>query len=109
MIRLPSVKTIERDLADCKEDAKEIRKILERWCHRPEKMLEKVNAFVGACGVEYLASADNDPYTGTGVHYVNMGDTYIPTLCYDALTDRIFISCWGDIVEKNPRRFELRR
>lgn len=106
MIRLPSVKTIERDLADCKEDAKEIRKIMERWCHRPEKMLDKVNAFLGACGVEYLDSNDGVYNEDTGVHYVNMGDTYIPTLCYDALTDRIFVSCWGDIVEKNPKRFE---
>lgn len=104
-MRLPSIKTIENSIADCKEDAKEIRKVMENYSHRPRKMLTKVNEIVGAHGVEYLEPANPSQYEDTGLYYVNMGDTYISTLCYDAKTGRTFISCWGDIVEKNPRRF----
>ena len=104
-MRLPSVKTIENSIADCKEDAKEIRKLMETYYNRPHKLLKEVDRFLGAHGVEYLSPKEYNQYDDKGVYYVNMGDTYISTLCYDAKTDRIFISCWGDIVEKNPRRF----
>ena len=105
-MRLPSVKTIENSIADCREDAKEIRKLMETYWHRPRKLLSKVNNFLGACGVEYLEPENYSQHEDNGVYYVNMGDTYISTLCYDAKYDRIFISCWGDIVERYPKRFK---
>jgi len=37
--------------------------------------------------------------------YVNMGDTYDTTLIYDYKTNRFVVSSWGDIVERQPRRF----
>lgn len=105
-MRLPSVKTILNSLTDCKEESKEIRKLMERYYDRPHKLLKEVDKVLRAHGVEYLEPNEYNQYEDTGVYYVNMGDTYISTLCYDAKTDRIFISCWGDIVEKNPRRFK---
>ncbi len=32
--------------------------------------------------------------------YINMGDTYAATLIYKRATDNLFISTWGDIVER---------
>ena len=35
-----------------------------------------------------------------------MGDTYDTTLLYDHKTGRFSVGSWGDIVERQPRRFE---
>jgi hypothetical protein len=105
MVRLPSIKTIEETLADCRENAIAIRKIMEKEMYFPGRMLSKVNNFLGGCGKEYIQSKQDDFLESKGITYVNMGDMYIPTLCYDHSSGRIFISCWGDIVERNPRRF----
>jgi hypothetical protein len=105
--RLPSVKTIQSSLADCKDDAHKIRRIMEDCLHRPLTLLQRVNKFLGAHGVEYIADRRDDQHDVYGIEYINMGDSYIPTLCYDRDKDRIFISSWGDIVEKYPRRFGM--
>ena len=105
-MRLPSVKTIENRIADCREDAKKIRKLMETYCDRPHKLLKEVDRFLGAHGVGYLTPKDYNKNGDKGVYYVNMGYIYTSTLCYDTKSSRIFISSWGDIVEFNPRRFE---
>ena len=105
MTRLPSIKTIENSIADCREDAIEIRKLMEAHCYFPGRLLRKVNAFLGLHGVEYINSVDDKVHESYGLSYINTGDTYITTLCYDHKSGRIFISSWGDVVEKNPRRF----
>lgn len=106
MTRLPSVKTIVRDLQpDCIEDARKIRRIMETYCDSPVRMLIRVSRFISAHGIEYIADRRDDCNEYHGIEYINQGDSYIPTLCWDRSSGRIFISCWGDIVEKNPRRF----
>jgi len=105
--RLPSVKTIENSIADCREDAHKIRRIMNAFAHNPRRMLARVNEFLGAHGIEYIADRRDDQHDSYGIEYINMGDSYIPTLCYDRDKDRIFISSWGDIVEKHPRRFGM--
>jgi len=37
--------------------------------------------------------------------YVNMGDTYTPTICFSVDDQKFFISDWGSIVENN-KEFE---
>ena len=37
--------------------------------------------------------------------YVNMGDTYVPTIIYDTLKELWYCCSWGDIVENDPKRF----
>lgn len=44
-------------------------------------------------GVEYLGKNRH----GQDVDYLNAGDTYTPTLIF--VGDRMFISCWGQLVE----------
>ena len=36
--------------------------------------------------------------------YVNRGDTYVPTILYDRLSDQFRIIAWGDYVEMKERR-----
>jgi hypothetical protein len=106
MTRLPSIATIVRDLQpDCVEDARKIRRIMNAFAHNPRRMLARVNEFMGAHGVEYIQDRLDECNQSYGIEYINQGDSYIPTLCWDRSSGRIFISCWGDIVEKNPRRF----
>lgn len=108
--RLPSVKTILSSLADCREDAVNIRKEMENCLiltYRPLTLLQRVNRILGGHGIEYIADRRDDQHDSYGIEYINMGDSYIPTLCYDRDKDRIFISSWGDIVEKHPRRFGM--
>lgn len=104
MVRLPSVNTLEA-ICDCREDAKKVREIMEKERYFPGRMLRKVNNFLGLCGKEYIASKQDSQWESLGISYCNTGDSYAPTLCYDHNSGRIFVSSWGDIVEKNPRRF----
>lgn len=38
--------------------------------------------------------------------YVNTGDTYTPTVLWDARKDRVVLTTFGDFVERLPRRYD---
>ena len=68
--------------------------------------LGAINKIMGGYGVVALTDNGWDThYCNCGVLYVNMGDTYCPTVCYDTRKNHWMISSWGDLVENNPRRF----
>lgn len=67
--------------------------------------MEEANTLLGGHGVEYLPAEDDDFRSAKGVEYVNMGDTYTTTLLYDRTSRRYIIGSWGDLVERNPKRF----
>ena len=101
-MRLPSIKTIRTKFPDLsKEDVKKVRGILERYCHRPILCLKKINKVIEGHGLEYIEDVNRDD----GMEYINMGHSYVATFLYDHHADRIFISCLGEVVEKNPKRF----
>jgi hypothetical protein len=51
-------------------------------------------------GLEYIHC-----YNGLhGIEYINMGDTYILTLCF--YHGEFIVSSWGDIVEKHMERYQ---
>jgi hypothetical protein len=105
-MRLPSIKTIAKFFPHLiEDDVKEVRNILENYCHRPIACLEELNPVLDGCGIEYIADVADDQHDCHGLEYINMGDTYDSTFIYDHRTGRLFISCWGDEVEKNYRRF----
>lgn len=65
--------------------------------------MEEVNKILDGHGVEAV--------NGEGVHidkywrdtillYVNLGDTYDTTVCYDTEEETFFIGSWGDFLEK---------
>jgi len=35
-----------------------------------------------------------------GISYLNMGDTYDQTIMFDSRSDRFWVGCWGDFVER---------
>jgi hypothetical protein len=39
--------------------------------------------------------------------YVNMGDTYALTLCYNEVTGYLFVETWGGFVERNTKRYKI--
>jgi hypothetical protein len=71
----------------------------------PENALEMANEALGGFGVEGINGRDTEstasPYywQDAVLLYVNMGDTYDPTIVYDVGMDRIEISSWGGWVE----------
>ncbi len=118
----PSIKTIQSRLnLDC-ETAKQVRGILDGTLkptpfvnivqfHNPPKRyyvkLQAISAIIGGFGVEYIAHVeDQESFTECfGLSYVNMGDTYIPTVIYNHATGLYSIGDWGSIVEHNPNKY----
>lgn len=121
----PSVKTITQRLGVSKKKAKEIRGLMEgdinpddyesvkKWmqrCYykprRVERVMEAINEILGGYGVEQITDSQWDNYwCDSGLLYVNMGDAYSPTICYDTRKDQWIVCPWGDIVERNEKRF----
>ena len=60
---------------------------------------EAVCHAAGFHGVEYLGDHKR---AGVSVYYCNAGDAYAPTLCFTG--GRLFVACWGDLVESGAIR-----
>lgn len=71
-----------------------------------QNILEEADRLLNGHGVEYIQSHADTMRSQDGLSYVNMGDTYDTTLLYDHKTGRFSVGSWGDIVERQPRRFE---
>jgi hypothetical protein len=105
-MRLPSIKTISSNFPDLsEEDVKKVRELLEEYYDIPIVCLIKINRVIEGCGLEYIADVKDDGTNINGVEYINTGDNYTSTFCYDWRNGRIFISCWEAVVENNPKRF----
>lgn len=83
----------------------ELRKYLEQWrdgdgMHSNEVLIYADKILTGH-GVEALVAEDGDTLIAT---YVNMGDTYAPTLLFDWTDVRWRLTTWGDFVETAERR-----
>jgi hypothetical protein len=105
-MRLPSIKTIEKSFPYLiREDVKKIRKILENYCNSPEICLSKIDEILETYGVEYIEDSRDNCRQTQGILYCNAGDTYAKTILYDYDKGNYYISCWEDIVQRNPKRF----
>ena len=95
----PSVARMVKVLGLSKADASALKALMEEgYIHRT---LERADKVLDGFGREYLTPSDG----GNGVDYVNMGDAYVPTLMFDYKTSRFVAASWGDLVERQPRRF----
>jgi hypothetical protein len=117
----PSIKTIETRLAEDlkkqgryepKRAARLIRALMgSATCdrtggQRPCDALEIINEILDGHGVAVLTDNEWDSYyCNIGVEYVNMGDSYAPTVCYDTRKQRWMVCSWADLVEKDRKRF----
>jgi hypothetical protein len=92
----PAVKTMVDGLRISKADAQKLKDMMDTGAPR---ILQTADKMMNGHGVERISGV------GGGLMYVNMGDTYDATLIYDYKTNRFVVSSWGDIVERQPRRF----
>lgn len=116
---IPSTKTIETMLGDIlkheygndiKKQVKDIRKAMETaYDHKSiDDCLDKCNEVLKGFGIESIRDNNFTGYYGDiGLLYVNMGDTYIPTVIYDTRKDKFYVCSWGNIVEKEEKRFNI--
>jgi hypothetical protein len=91
----PSVKVMVERLRIGKTDAQHLKDMMVMGAPR---ILQMADSMMNGHGVERIPGRP-------GLMYVNMGDTYDTTLVYDYKTNRFVVSSWGDIVERQPRRF----
>jgi hypothetical protein len=91
----PSVKVMVERLGLGKTDAQHLKDMMVMGAPR---ILQMADSMMNGYGVERIPGRP-------GLMYVNMGNTYDTTLIYDYKTSRFVVSSWGDIVERQPRRF----
>ncbi len=120
----PSVKTISTRLQDVLEKeyskelipsiVKEIRNVmlnanLLRDHHAVDTALDIINGLLHGYGVEAIRGTHHvgPYYLDINLLYVNLGDTYVPTVLFDTLNHNFLIGSWGDFVEAHPKRFDL--
>lgn len=116
---LPSADSIQQIPRVSRQDALLVRRLLDgrldpttlqipELDHRPigptnasREILDAANRILGGYGVDALAldTEDGTEYT----EYVNMGDTYTPTLCL-LPNGRFVVASWGDVLEAHERR-----
>ena len=65
--------------------------------------LDEINDLIGGNGVELIGTAEDDQHGFYGLEYVNMGDTYRPTILYNHKTGNWTCGDWGSIVERNMK------
>ena len=108
-MRLPSVRTIEAGLGVPRATAKLIRHRLEECRQvfpcRVAPTLQAIDHLIDRHGVEYLPSRQDTFHVALGIDYVNQGDPYRATVIFDLARESFLIGCWGDLVERFPRRF----
>ena len=66
--------------------------------------IEAINEVLGGYGIESIRNESNwvsHYWQDTCFLYVNMGDTYTPTILYDTRKDRYIVSDFGTVVETN--------
>lgn len=75
----------------------------ERWvlsCHNEpshiEQRMHAIDVLIGGFGCEAIFG--DDPYW-PDMEYVNMGDTYVPTIVYDHVEGRFMVTSWGAWIE----------
>lgn len=107
MITAPSVKTLTERLGVEKITAMEIRLIIKGWQKDGSRVsgvmrkLGLISELINGNGVEAIRTVDDTQNDFFGIEYVNMGETYAETICYDWKAGRWLCCSWGSIVESN--------
>jgi hypothetical protein len=97
------LKDVKEWLFDIDEDSGQALKVLEilESDQGHYGKLQDISDLLNLHGVEYIAHKDDTFNSSKGIDYVNTGDTYCPTICYENKEEFFFIASWGDIVEQN--------
>ena len=105
---LPSVKTLCARLGCDSTIAGAVRYVISRDPRTDFEIndtLKAVSVLLHGYGVEYFPSRQDTHGRGVGLEYVNMGDSYAPTILYDCRTKQFICTSWGDVVEAQRKRF----
>lgn len=95
----PSAARMAKMLNISKTDSVALKALMEAGYIK--RTLKHADQLLDGSGVEYLVPTnDTSP-----IAYVNMGDAYAPTLMFDHDKNRFIVGTWGDVVERQPRRF----
>lgn len=108
-----------RKLAHATADSAELQALIEQACPathayarscyndpyasrmwRVTMALHAINGVLGTYGVEPLGDGRHCEGYAPPYEYCNAGDTYATTLVYKRATDTLFVSSWGDVVER---------
>jgi hypothetical protein len=95
------VRDYDYDLA--KATLGSMRESLTSWRdHRisSRTMLEELDRYLKGHGIEHLESENGR----AEAYYVNMGDTYNPTIILDTKRDRVWATDWGSWMEAEERK-----
>jgi hypothetical protein len=118
-IRTPSLKKIESELGDIlrheygesRGPAGAIKDVMERTGRNRsvERSMDRISDLLKGYGVEAIRGDtwEGSFWTDCVALYVNMGDTYVPTVLYDVNKDVFRVTSWGDWVEINQRKYGI--
>jgi hypothetical protein len=105
-MRSPSINTMSRVLGLTREDAAWLKKAMTiADTHQSvDDALSLANKLLHGHGVEAVTTTNyyGGYYQDIGLLYVNRGDTYTATICYDVEKDRFYAGTWGDWAEARP-------
>lgn len=86
-----------------------VQDLLGRCCNKPsniERIMCALNEVLEGYGVEGLEREYVDRYhQNIQATYINFGDPYIPTIIFDDVKRKFLVACYGDFIERNPKRF----
>jgi len=102
--RSPSIEMMVKRLHLKKVDATALKAEMKRG--NADRVLDMANSMIGGYGVESAQDElywESSYYGPIGLLYVNMGETYNVTLCYDTHKRIMFIGSMGDWVESKMR------
>lgn len=107
-MRSPMIKTLMENLGLEKSEAKKLKALMANiscWSEHDaiDKALNYANKVLKGYGIEAIRTTEhyNRYYQDIGLLYVNLGDTYKTTLCYEVEKEYFFVSSFGNWVESN--------
>jgi hypothetical protein len=114
-MRSPSIKKIQEGLGLSKEDSKILKELMRiaspSHCrdHTVDGPLNYALLKLEGFSIEAIRVDNwiNHYYQDIGLLYVNLGDTYKTTLCYDTVKEVFFIGSWGDWAERQKDGYVL--
>jgi len=107
--RSPSIEMMVKRLHLKKVDATALKAEMKRG--NAERVLDMANSMIGGYGVESVQHEVLwiNKYGPAGLLYINKGEPYLVTLCYDTEKEVMFVGSWGDWYDTHKEIQKFRR
>ena len=73
--------------------------------HHAAEALERAEEWLEKHGHGFTFGVESASVQGKDMYYLNSGDTYADTLCWDQEGEEFFIGCWGDWQEAAEQEY----